>query len=319
VTESLTQKFLFQDAVANIGDWEKSPEKVIEILKQQKSTASQAVSPIKLIQSALIARDTDDLMLKVGVALADMFDKDGRPHSLIIHPDSLEEDRSPIPAGDHRTFRAEQHYQTLAKDPHAFRILVHVFIVLRNGLHTLFEDTHQDKIFLAMDNVITAYIEFLRLTKRFDTIPLYAAQLIPERAAYSLARVLPDIKNSSEQRHSVALMESYRIDVVQVISQSFTFASRDSGFTHFTKEGYGVITNPIKRFNILEKITLPTEQLLWPGVRVKRTFGGAEISPQDEIVIDAVQWYNYVGKDYENTFGHLKSALTIFLRKLLAI
>lgn len=319
VTESLTQKFLFQDAVANIGDWEKSPEKVIEILKQQKSTASQAVSPIKLIQSALIARDTDDLMLKVGVALADMFDKDGRPHSLIIHPDSKEEDRSPIPTGDHRTFRAEQHYQTLAKDPHAFRILVHVFIVLRNGLHTLFEDTHQDKIFLAMDNVITAYIEFLRLTKRFDTIPLYAAQLIPERAAYSLARVLPDIKNSSEQRHSVALMESYRIDVVQVISQSFTFASRDSGFTHFTKEGYGVITNPIKRFNILEKITLPTEQLLWPGVRVKRTFGGAEISPQDEIVIDAVQWYNYVGKDYENTFGHLKSALTIFLRKLLAI
>ncbi|KAH8640195.1 hypothetical protein IG631_03136 [Alternaria alternata] len=313
VTESLTQKFLFQDAVANIGDWENSPEKVIEILKQQKSTASQAVSPIKLIQSALIARDTDDLMLKVGVALADIFDKDDRPHSLIIHPDSLEEDRSPIPAGDHRTFRAEQHYQTLAKDPHAFRILVHVFIVLRNGLHTLFEDTHQDKIFLAMDNVITAYIEFLRLTKRFDTIPLYAAQLIPERAAYSLARVLPDIKNSSEQRHSVALMESYRIDVVQVISQSFTFASRDSGFTHFTKEGYGVITNPIKRFNILEKITLPTEQLLWPGVRVKRTFGGAEISPQDEIVIDAVQWYNYVGKDYENTFGHLKSALTIFL------
>jgi nuclear pore complex protein Nup107 len=315
VTESLSQKFLFQDAVANIGDWESSPEKVIGLLKQQKSTAAQAVSPIKLIQSALIGRDTDDLMLKVGVALADMFDKDERPHSLIIHPDSPEEDRSPIPAGDHRTYHAEQYYQTLAKDPHAFRILVHIFIVLRNGLHTLFEDTQQDKPFLAMDNVITAYIEFLRLTKRFDTIPLYAAQLIDERAAYSLARVLPDIKNSSEQRHSVALMESYRIDVVAVISQSFTFASRDSGFTHFTKEGYGVITNPIKRFNILEKITLPTEQLLWPGVRVKRTFNGAEISAQDEVVIDAVQWYSYVAKDYENTFAHLKSALTIFLRK----
>ncbi|KAH6882702.1 107-domain-containing protein [Alternaria rosae] len=313
VTESLTQKFLFQDAVANIGDWEGSPEKVMGLLKQQKSTAAQAVSPIKLIQSALIGRGADDLMLKVGVAIADMFDKDERPHSLIIHPDSPEEDRSPIPAGDHRTYHAEPYYQALAKDPHAFRIVVHIFIVLRNGLHTLFEDTHQDKKFLAMDNVITAYIEFLRLTKRFDTIPLYAAQLIDERAAYSLARVLPDIKNNSEQRHSVALMESYRIDVVQVISQSFTFASRDSGFTHFTNDGYGVITNPIKRFNILEKITLPTEQLLWPGVRVKRTFDGAEISPQDEVVIDSVQWYSYVAKDYENTFAHLQSALIIFL------
>ncbi|KAI4650803.1 hypothetical protein J4E93_003160 [Alternaria ventricosa] len=313
VTENLTQKFLFQDAVANIGDWERSPEKVMGLLKQQKSTAAQAVSPIKLIQSALIGRDADDLMLKVGVAIADMFDKDERPHSLIIHPDSPEEDRSPIPAGDHRTYHAEPYYQALAKDPHAFRIIVHIFIILRKGLHTLFEDTQQDKKFLAMDNVITAYIEFLRLTKRFDTIPLYAAQLIDERAAYSLARVLPDIKNSSEQRHSVALMESYRINVVQVISQSFTFASRDSGFTHFTNDGYGVITNPIKRFNILEKITLPTEQLLWPGVRVKRTFDGAEISPQDEVVIDSVQWYSYVAKDYENTFVHLQSALIIFL------
>ncbi|KAI4636525.1 hypothetical protein J4E83_001480 [Alternaria metachromatica] len=313
VTENMTQKFLFQDAVANIGEWEKSPEKVMSLLKQQKSTAAQAVSPIKLIQSALIGRDADELMLKVGVAIADMFDKDERPHSLIIHPDSPEEDRSPIPAGDHRTYHAEPYYQALAKDPHAFRIIVHIFIVLRNGLHTLFEDTHQDKKFLAMDNVIAAYIEFLRLTKRFDTIPLYAAQLIDERAAYSLARVLPDIKNSSEQRHSVALMESYRINVVQVISQSFTFASRDSGFTHFTNDGYGVITNPIKRFNILEKIILPTEQLLWPGVRVKRTFDGAEISPQDEVVIDSVQWYSYVAKDYENTFVHLQSALIIFL------
>ena len=315
VTESLTQKFLFQDAVANIGDWEASPEKVVGILKQQKSTASQAASPLKLIQGALIGRDVDDLMLKVGVALADIFEHDERPHSLIIHPDSSEEDRSPKPAGEHRTFEAERYYQTLVQDPHAFRILVHIFIILRNGLHTLFEDTQQDKQFLVMDNVIAAYIEFLRLTQRFDAIPLYAAQLIEERAAYTLARVLPDIKNNMEQRHCVALMEAYRIDVIQVVSQSFTFAARDSGFTHFSSAGYTVITNPIKRFKILEPISAPQEQVLWPGVRIKRTFDGEKISHQDEIIADALQWYNYIGKDYENTFQHLNNALTIFLRK----
>ncbi|KNG47127.1 nuclear pore complex protein nup107 [Stemphylium lycopersici] len=313
VTESLTQKFLFQDAVANIGDWESSPEKVIGVLKQQKSTASQAISPIKLIQGALIGRDADDLMLKVGVALADMFEHDKRPHSLIIHPDSSVEDRSPTPAGEHRTYEAERYYQSLVKDPHAFRILVHIFIVLRNGLHTLFEDTRQDKPFLAMDNVIAAYIEFLRLTKRFDAIPLYAAQLIEERAAYTLARVLPDIKNSTEQRHCVALMESYRIDVIQVVSQSFTFAARDSGFTHFSTEGYTVITNPIKRFKILEHISGSQEQVLWPGLRIKRTFDGQDVSQQDDIIVDALQWYNYIGKDFEHTFEHLNNALTIFL------
>jgi nuclear pore complex protein Nup107 len=317
VTDSLAHKFLFQDAVANIGDWETSPQKVIGLLKQQKSTAGQAVSPIKLIQGALIGRDADGLMLKVGVALADMFERDERPHSLIIHPDSSEEDRGPKPVGDDRTYTAEQCYRTLASDPHAFRILVHVFIILRNGLHTLFEDTHQDKPFLAMDNVICAYIEFLRITRRFDTIPLYAAQLIEERAAYTLARILPDIKNSSEQRTCVALMEQYRIDVFQVVSQSFTFASRDSGFTHFTQEGYSKITNPIKRFKILERVNTPHDQTLWPGVRVKRTFDGSDITPQDEIIIDALQWYTYVGKDYEQTFEHLNNGLTIFLRESL--
>jgi nuclear pore complex protein Nup107 len=315
VTDSLAQKFLFQDAVANIGEWKTSPQKVIGLLKQQKSTASESVSPIKLIQSALIGSDVDGLMLKVGVALADMFEDDDRPHSLIIHPDSSEEDRSPKPAGDNRTYTAEQCYQTLASDPHAFRILVHVFIILRNGLHTLFEDTRQTQLFLTMDNVICAYIEFLRMKKLFNAIPLYAAQLIEERAAYTLARILPDIKNSSEQRECVGLMVSYRIDVFQVVSQSFTFASRDSGFTHFNNEGYSELTNPIKRFTILERVNTAQDQLLWPGVRVKRAFDGSDITPQDEIIIDAVHWYNYVGKDYQQTFEHLKNALTIFLRE----
>ncbi|KAF1838081.1 hypothetical protein BDW02DRAFT_542535 [Decorospora gaudefroyi] len=313
VTENLTQKFLFQDAVNNIGDWERSPEKVIGLLKQQKSIAGQAVSPTKLIQAALIGRDVDDLMLKAGVALADMFEKDERPHSLIIHPDSPEEDRSQTPAGEHRTYTAEKCYQTLVSDPHALRIVVHIFIIMRNGLHTLFEDELQDKIFLAMDNVVVAYIEFLRVSKRFDTIPLYAAQLIAERGWYTLARVLPDIKNSDEQRHSVALMESYRIDVIHAVSESCTFAAWDSGFTHRTKEGAPLITNPIKRFKIIERINSPQEQLLWPGVRIKRVFDGSEISPQDQILIDALQWFNYVPKDYEYTFEHLRSALNTFL------
>ncbi|KAF1937201.1 hypothetical protein EJ02DRAFT_438034 [Clathrospora elynae] len=313
VPESLTQKFLFQDAVSNIGAWEASPQTVIGLLKQQKGTASQAVSPIKLIQGALIGRDADDLMLKVGVALAEMMQTDERPQNLIIHPDSAEADRGAKPVGEHRTYTAEQWYQTLATDPHAFRILVHIFIVFRNGLETLFADTHQDKPFLAMDNVIAGYIEFLRISKRISLIPLYAAQLIGERAAYTLARVLPDIKNSDEQRRSVALMESYRIDVILVVSQSFTFASRDSGFTHFDRDGYSIISNPIKRFNILERLSTADAHLLWPGMRIKKAFDGSEIGPQDEAIIEALQWYTYLAQDYVQTFEHLKNALTIFL------
>lgn len=313
VTESLAQKFVFQDAVTNIGDWGESAQKVIDILRQQKATASQSVSPLKLIQGALISKNIEELVLKVGVALADMLQNDERPQALVIHPDSPEDDLAAKPVGEHRTFKAERWYQTLASDPHAFRILVHVFIVFQKGLFLL--GTKEEKRWLAMDNVIAAYIEFLRITKRIQLIPLYAAQLLPERAAHCLARVLPDIKNSEEQRRCVALLEQYRIDVVEVVAQSFTFAFRNSGFTHFDNEGYSVITNPIKRFQIMERVTSAQEQVLWPGVRIKRVFDGDASEPKEEAIIEALQWYHYIGKDYKQTFEHLKNALTIFLRK----
>lgn len=313
VNQSLTQKFAFQDAVANIGNWDESPQTVIALLKQQKASASQAVLPIKLIQGALISKSVDELMLKTGVALADMLQNDERPQNLIVHPDSLEADRGAKPEGDTRTFTAEPWYQNLASDPHAFRILVHIFIVFKNGLHVL--GTKEEQRWLAMDNVLAAYIEFLRISKRISLIPLYAAQLLPERAAHCLARVLPDIKNSEEQRRSVALLDSYRIDVIEVVAQSFTFAFKNSGFTHFDDEGYTVITSPITRFEIMEPAVTAQEQILWPGVRIKRDLDGSVVEPKEEAIIEALQWYQYIGSDSKQTFEHLKNALTIFLRK----
>lgn len=313
VNQSLTQKFAFQDAVANIGDWESSPQTVIDLLKQQKATAGQSVLPIKLIQGALISRSVEGLMLKTGVALADMLQNDERPQSLIVHPDSMVDDRGAKPEGEHRTFTAEKWYQTLASDPHAFRILVHISIVFQNGLQIF--SKQEDQRWLAMENVVAAYIEFLRISKRIQLIPLYAAQLTPERAAFCLARVLPDVKNSEEQRRCVALLESYRIDVIEVVAQSFTFAFRNSGFTHFDDEGYSVITHPIKRFSIMDRVTTAQEQVLWPGVRIKRDFDGSTVEPKEEAIIEALQWYQYIGSDYQQTFEHLKNALTIFLRK----
>lgn len=311
VSQTLTSKFVFQDAVANIGDWKFSAQKVISLLKQQKSTAAQAVMPMKLIQGALISRDFEELMLKTGVALADMMQDDDRQQNLIIHPDSSRADRNAKPEGEKRTFTAEKWYQTLVSDPHAFRVLVHICMIFRNGIGAVKTPDEQQR--LAWDNVIAAYIEFLRISKRISLIPLYAAQLSPQRGALCLARVLPDIKNSDEQRRCVALMETYGLDVITVVSQAFTFAFRNSGFTHFDDEGYTVITKPIKRFEIVERVTSLQEQILWPGQRIKREFEGHAIEEKEEAIIEALQWYQYIGNDYEQTFWHLRNALTIFL------
>jgi nuclear pore complex protein Nup107 len=311
VNQSLAQKFVFQDAAANIGDWETASRKVVDLLKQQKSIAHEATQPIKLIQGALIGRTLNDLVLKVGTAIADMLVNDERPVNLILHPDCDIKVPGSKPVGDERVYTAEQYYQTLASDPHAFRILVHLYIAFGKGFHVL-GSTNMSR-WIAMDNIMAAYIEFLRVSQRIQLIPLYAAQLLPERAAHCLARVLPDIKNTGEQRRCVALLEQYRIDVVEVIAQSFTFAFKNSGFTHFDENTYTVITKPIKRFRILERVA--GESALWPGYKVQREFDGDTIEPKEEAVIEALQWYHYVGSDSIQTFEHLKIALIIFLRK----
>jgi nuclear pore complex protein Nup107 len=315
VNQSLAQKFVFQDAAANIGDWETASRKVVDLLKQQKSIAHEATQPIKLIQGALIGRTLNDLVLKVGTAIADMLVNDERPVNLILHPDCDIKVPGSKPVGDERVYTAEQYYQTLASDPHAFRILVHLYIAFGKGFHVL-GSTNMSR-WIAMDNIMAAYIEFLRVSQRIQLIPLYAAQLLPERAAHCLARVLPDIKNTGEQRRCVALLEQYRIDVVEVIAQSFTFAFKNSGFTHFDENTYTVITKPIKRFRILERVA--GESALWPGYKVQREFDGDTIEPKEEAVIEALQWYHYVGSDSIQTFEHLKNALIIFLRKYVVI
>lgn len=314
VTQNLSQRFVFHDAVANLGDWSNSSKLVINALKQHKASSGLASTPIKLVQGALIGGSLEELVHTVGIALAELQQKDDRPGNLMVHPDSPENDRGPKAASGQSTATVDQHYQALASDPHAFRTLVHIFIALRGGLDLLNAEDRSHR--LAMDNVIAGYIEFLRLSKRIQLIPLYAAQLEQTRQAYSLARVLPDIKNRDEQRNCIALLDLYGVDNVEVVAQSFLLAFNQSGFIHFDDEGNSVITNPIKRFQLLESTESmdQNKKVLWPGQRIKPQFHGSQIEPKDEGIIDAVYWYNYLSTEVDATFEHLKNALTIFLR-----
>ncbi len=316
VTQSLSRKFVFQDAVAKIGDWSNSPRTVVNALKQNKASSSLATAPIKLVQGALIGRTTEELVHMVGIALADMFQNDDRPGNLMIHPDSSETGRGPKPVPGQRTVVADQYYQMLVSDPHAFRILVHIFIALRGGLDQFKVDQfnlEELPRLYAIDNVIAAYIEFLRLTKRIQLIPLYAAQLPVERGYYTLARILPDIKNREEQKNCIALLDSYGVDTVEVVAQSFKLAFGHGKFTYKHDDGYLAITNPIKRFRIVRPLDPDEKDLLYPNLRIREKFDGSEIEARDEGVIEALYWYNYLGEEVEQTFDHLKNALTVFL------
>ncbi|KAF2829216.1 hypothetical protein CC86DRAFT_345795 [Ophiobolus disseminans] len=312
VSQNLAQKFVFQDAVATIGGWQDASQRVISLLQEQQSTTSESTEPFKLIQGALISRTMYNLVVRVGTGIADMLQDDERPVNLMIHPDSSMES-APKSAHEKRTFAAKPHHQVLATNPHALRILVHTSIAFKNGLH-LFEELDVAKRphgHLAMDNVIAAYIELLRITKRFKLIPVYAAQLEPNRTIHCFARIFPNMKNSAEQEEYIDLLKKYEIDIVGSIAQSVTFALDHCGLTHFEGK-YAVLNKPVGRFRILEKASSNGDSL-WPGYRIRGSFEGSSIEPKEAAVVEALQWLHYIPSDYTLTFRHLTQTLIIFL------
>ncbi|KAF2265832.1 nuclear pore complex protein-like protein Nup107 [Lojkania enalia] len=292
VSQTLARKFVFQDASIDIGDWKQSSSKVIQFLKQQRSTSAQALSPLKLIQGSLISRTVDELLYDVGHTIFKMLGQDSRPTNLILGPDT---DALTVLSGS-----PEEHFESLATDPHGFRILVHIYIVLRRGLK-LYEDT---KFSRTMDNVLAAYIEFLRFSNRLQPIPLYAAQLDADRQVHCLARILPDVKNPEEQEHFISLMDEYHINAVHVISQNYDIVLHSSKLLERGEKR-------VFKFEILERTR--RDQLLWPGARIKAEFPGLNMDPKDEALIESLQWYNHLGKDIKETFMSLSDALRAFL------
>ena len=243
----------------------------------------------------------EELILKVGYAIWSLLKLDDRPTCLVVDPEVLGSFSDKDISAGQRSLSTDKHHEELATEPHALRVLVHIHIVLSKALGAFRLQTLPEVT--SSDNVIAAYIEFLRITKRFQLIPLYAAQLSADRPIACLARVLPDIKNEEEQKGIIRLMDQYGIDPVYVVRQNYVLtADRLYG------EGN---SKHISKFDILER----TEDPIFPGMRVKQLLPSFKTGPDEEALIDTLRWHIHLDTDKQHTFGNLHSALLYFLRK----
>ncbi|KAF2738985.1 hypothetical protein EJ04DRAFT_428061 [Polyplosphaeria fusca] len=294
VSQTLAGKFVFQDATADISSWENSSTTVIDLLMQHKTTSHQARAPLKLIQGCLISRTIDDLFYKVGLAVAAMLKQNDELMSLMLSPDTPSAPRS----GD----ASDRHYQALVSDPHGLRVLTHVLVVFYKCLTPNQEpDSDRRRI---VDNVLAAYIEFLRTSGREMLVPLYASQLSPDRQIHCLARVLSDVKSAPEQKRFIVLMSQYRTNAVAVLSQHFTIVLTQSGLSDRS-------TKHVSSYEMLEDTT--DDEYLWPCKRISGKFAGLELDPKDEALIQSLQWWKHTARERRITFIHLADALRYFL------
>jgi nuclear pore complex protein Nup107 len=306
ISQTLAQKFNFHDVVPDYGDWSDSSSKVMYLLRQQKSTAAQATLPIKLIQSSLISRNVDELLTKVGGALSILFSDDQRHGNLIATPKDLSQVDAQPGDAQRRLEETEKYYQAFATDPNALRMLVHMYIVFVEGLrHSEIMQGKDQFAKACARNVVVAYIEFLRLTKRILTIPVYAAQLGAHHSESALGLILPDIRNEEEQKEFISLIKQHGMNTTSVVQL---------GYEHQAKRLFS--SNPasfISKYDILE----PTGErdYLWPGMRVKGVFAGLEIEPRDEELIDSLRWVVHLKDNVYESFECLQSGLMYLLGK----
>jgi len=307
VSQTMTRKFISVDAVKALGgSWENSAAQTIEALRQQKSTAALSAAPFKLIQGSLIAGSFDELLVNTGLALWHMMRNDNRHTSLIVEPNSWMPDTTDVAPLELEP-ELEKRYVNLASDPHALRIAVHILILLRGGLEELRVQDHPPSL-AAVDNVIAGYIEFLRVARMMELIPVYAAQLQGYRAYHCLGRILPDIKNPHEQKIFVESLESYRLDPEEAILENYQTVLSASGLMD-------ELLQPIARYEMLERTG--ENDWLWPGYRIKKNFFDESISLKEGAIIDCVQWYSHIKRGRSGTFVSLTDAMKHFLRTYL--
>ena len=153
------------------------------------------------------------------------------------------------------------------------------------------------------ENVTVGYIDFLRMARKMDLIPLYAAQLSPLRRANTLGRILPDIRNPAEQKQFLKLMQEYDIEVVDALGEYYEVV--------LGKSSLGDEKKSIKKYEILE----PTDGELWPGQRIKDDFIDLDITPDEAAIIQSVEWYLHLEDHMSTTFVAMTDAMKVFLRE----
>lgn len=310
----------FPGVMAHINnDWENATHKVIELLKQDSRTSQEAKTPIKLIQSALLTGTLDELVSNVGIAIADAVQAKSTLATFIVDPDYPKDAvRTAGPDGiftcrGNRSVVVPAYYQQFLHDPHALRILVHIFIILGEPRDPLSEQ-QRVKLF-ARGNVIAAYVEFLRLAQRLSPIPLYASQIEQWRASMTLARILPEIADPSDQERYVGLMKGYGVDVEATISRNFHHVLSQAGLIAGHEQESAAL---IVKYDLLDKPRKGRGASNWPnGQHIKDDVFGPAIRWQDEAVVESLLWYGHLpAKDEEKVASQVGRALAVFLRKL---
>ncbi|KAM3074125.1 Nucleoporin nup84 [Clarireedia jacksonii] len=268
-----TLNFSALDAIVLHGDNSTAGNRLVENLKTDARTSQETLQPMKMLQGVLIADQFAYFIHQQGLALSKFANE--HTTSNLIPPSSEQPKDLDITK-----------YVDLA-DHDSLRVLTHVLLIFRSlGLD--FGGILKESV---IENVIVAYITFLRLANKGELIPLYCSQLSGARRYATLSRNLIDVTDPGQRVTQIRLMRELGLDVQQFVKFQSRFLFQD--YLDETKD-----YPASKMFNILDDNGRG-------GKKVRKDFFGEdpdEVDRVDLLFIRSLEWYLLVDGLWAETF-----------------
>jgi nuclear pore complex protein Nup107 len=264
------------DAVQFHGDPKSAGKRLVETLKIDPRTVTETSHPMKMLQGVLIANEFSYFIYQQGLALSKFANASGI--SSLIPPNTSQPENEDIT-------------RYIALDDHdSLRVLTHVLLVFMSlglDLGGIWRETE-------VENVIVAYISFLRLAGKEELIPLYCSQLSGKRKYAILCRNLIDVTDHDQRVTQIKLMRELGLDVQEFVGLQARFLLSDY---KDTTTGYPATGN----FKLFEE----DSDAFGTTRKVKKDFLGDDpdrVDRIDMLLIRSLEWYLLVDGLWSETF-----------------
>ncbi|KAL2158572.1 hypothetical protein VTH06DRAFT_4339 [Thermothelomyces fergusii] len=277
------EQFPSFNAVLHHSDPMTVSKRLIASLETDSRTRKEALRASKALQGAIVANDVDRHLFHQGIVLSRHANQ--KQKSKLIHE---------VPLPTLETFCQDKFFDLA--DHHGLRVLAHVLIII-STLDRLAGFTEEKGALQirhqAQENIITAYISYLRLASLEELIPLYCSKLYGPRLYETLSRNLIHIVDNDARGHQLTIMRKLGLDLAEFVKRQPEIYLDDVRDKMVRCEAKG-------QFKILED----GPATLKYGRLVKPDFFGEDaefVEHEDDLIIRAMEWLMLVPGQFVET------------------
>ncbi|KAK4250860.1 nuclear pore protein 84/107 [Corynascus novoguineensis] len=277
------EQFPSFNAVLHHSDPMTVSKRLIASLEADSRTRKEALRPLKALQGAIVANDVDRHLFHQGLVLSRHANQ--KQKSKLIFEVSLPSLES---------FSQDKFFGL--GDHHGLRVLAHILIVI-STLDRLAGFTEDNSALQsrhrAQENIIAAYISYLRLANLEEMIPLYCSKLHGARLYETLSRNLIHIIDNDVRGHQLTIMKRLGLDLAEFVKRQPQIYLEDVQDKVLRCEAKG-------HFKILED----GPATLKYGRLVKPDFFGEDaefVDQEDDLIIRSMEWLMLVPGQFVET------------------